>query len=135
MKFPLPGSALGLFGMFGRSSDLRQLDDAFRALDVHPRMVPEPVKLTISKLLKEDAGGTPGPDAYRRAAEIVGYCTIGPNGFAGANGEEATNRIEQRIELALKAETSLDAQLILLTLHAKLIQPSVVDAYDLDSSD
>ncbi|MGD9739085.1 MAG: hypothetical protein AB7O56_12465 [Bauldia sp.] len=134
MKFPTPGSSIGLFAMFGRSSDLRQLDEAFRSVDVHPRMIPEAVKLTIAKLLKEDSDGAPTPDQYRRAAEIVGYCTIGPNGFAGANGEELMNRVEQRIEIALGAETSLDAQLILLTLHAKLIQPSVVDMFDLESS-
>jgi hypothetical protein len=29
---------------------------------------------------------------------------------------------------------SLDAQLILLTLHARVIQPSVVDRYDLESA-
>lgn len=134
MRFPTPGSSIGLFAMFGRSSDLRQLDDAFRSIDVHPRMIPEAVKLTMSRLLKEEAGGAPAPEQYRRAAEIVGYCAIGANGFAGANGEELTSTVEQRIERALNADTSLDARLILLTLHAKLIQPSVVDAFGLESS-
>ena len=30
--------------------------------------------------------------------------------------------------------TSLDAKLVLLTLHAKVIQPSVVDVFQLESS-
>ena len=37
-------------------------------------------------------------------------------------------------EAALEKPESLDAQLILLTLHAKVIQPSVVHQFQLDSS-
>jgi hypothetical protein len=37
--------------------------------------------------------------------------------------------VERRIEAALDVGTSLDAKLVLLTLHAKLIQPSVVDHF------
>ena len=33
--------------MFGRSGDLRQLDAALRAADLHPALVPEGVKLTL----------------------------------------------------------------------------------------
>jgi len=41
--------------MFGRSHDLRQLDQALRSVDVHPAVVPEAVKLTIVNLLKDHA--------------------------------------------------------------------------------
>lgn len=129
------GSAIGLFGMFGRSGDLRQLDDAFRAVDVHPRTVPEAVKITIAKLMKESISGEPAPNDYRRVAELVGYCLIGASSFAGANSEELALDVERRIETALIGGTSLDAQLILLTLHARIIQPSVIEAFDLESSD
>ena len=44
-------SSIGFFGRFGRSKDLRQLDEALRALDVHPATVPEAVKLTVVNLL------------------------------------------------------------------------------------
>lgn len=128
-------SSLGLFGIFGRSGDLRQLDQALRSLDLHPKLVPEAVKLTVCALLKEQVGGDdPPPRVYRPAAEIVAYCMIGPEGFAGANDAALALSVERRIEAAMVAGDSLDAQLVLLTLHARVIQPSVVERFALESS-
>ncbi len=128
-------SSLGLFGIFGRSADLRQMDQALRSVDVHPRMVPEAVKLTAVALLKDHAiGPEPAPQSYRAAAEIVAYCMIGADGFAGANGDDLTQAVERRIEAALDKPDGLDAQLVLLTLHAKIIQPSVVHQFQIESA-
>jgi hypothetical protein len=97
--------------------------------------VPEPVKITVVNLLKDHEGhAAPAAQAYAEAAEIVAYCMVGADGFAGANGEAATQRIEARIEAALTSGDSLDAQLILLTLHAGVIQPSVVERFGLETS-
>jgi hypothetical protein len=134
MKFPR-GSSIGFFGVFGRSSDLRQLDDAFRALDVHPRMIPDPVKITMSKLLKDRAhDGEPREADYRAAAALIGYCAIGAGSFASANGEDRAAAVEARINAAISAGRGLDAELLLLALHSQLIQPSVRDAFELESS-
>jgi hypothetical protein len=128
-------SSLGLFGIFGRSADLRQFDQALRSIDIHPRLLPEAVKLTAVNLLKDHAiGNDPAPQAYRAAAEIIGYCIMGPEGVAGANDLQLASRTERRIEAALQAGDSLDAQLVLLTLHARLIQPDVVDRFQLESA-
>jgi len=128
-------SSIGLFGIFGRSSDLRQIDQALRAVDIHPRLVPEAVKLTIVSLLKQRAeGGDPAPNAYRAAAEIVGYCMIGADAFAAANDAQLELDVERRIELALISGTNLDAQLVLLTLHAGVCQPSVIDRFQLETA-
>jgi len=128
-------SSIGLFGIFGRSSDLRQIDQALRAVDIHPRLVPEAVKLTIVSLLKQRAeGGDPAPNAYRAAAEIVGYCMIGADAFAAANDAQLALDVERRIELALISGTNLDAQLVLLTLHAGVCQPSVIDRFQLETA-
>jgi hypothetical protein len=127
--------SMGFLGRFGRSSDLRQLDEALRALDLHPNLVPEPVKITVVNLLKDHADhGSPAAESYAQAADIVAYCMVGADGFAGANGEDAMRRVEDRIEAALKSGDSLDAQLILLTLHAEVIQPSVVAHFRLETS-
>jgi len=129
------GSSFGLFGIFGRSSDLRQFDQALRSVDVHPRLVPEAVKLTAVNLLKDHAiGDEPAPQSYRAAAEIIGYCMIGAEAFAGANDEHLSLQVGRRIESALETGDSLDAQLVLLTLHARVIQPSVVHRYGLESA-
>ncbi len=126
--------AIGLFGIFGRSAELRQIDQALRAVDVHPRMVSEAIKLTMVSLLQDHAvGPNPAPQSYRAAAEIVGYCMIGAEAFAGTNGEDLTLAVERRIESALVAGESLDAKLVLLTLHASVIQPSVVAHFGIES--
>jgi len=128
-------SSFGFLGMFGRSADLRQFDQALRSVDLHPKLVPEAVKLTAVNLLKDHAfGGDPAADAYPPAAALVAYCMIGAEAFAGANGAELTQQVESRIEAALAAEDSLDAQLVLLTVHAKVIQPSVVAHFSLTAA-
>lgn len=129
------GSSFGFMGVFGRSHDLRQLDTALRSVDVHPAVVPEAVKLTTVNLLKDHASSDdPAPEAYRAAAEIVGYCMVGADIFAGANEAEVVLAVERRIEAALQSGESLDAQLVLLTLHAGVIQPSVVQAYGIETT-
>jgi hypothetical protein len=128
-------SSIGLFGVFGRSPDLRQFDSALRSVDLHPRLVPEAVKLAAVAMLKDHAiGREPAPQSYRAAAEIVGYCMIGDEAFAAANDSVLAERVERRIEAAVAAGDSLDAKLVLLTLHARVIQPSVVERFQLESA-
>jgi hypothetical protein len=128
-------SSIGFMGMFGRSHDLRALDQALRSLDLHPKLVPEAVKLTACALLKDAAGREePAPHSYRPAAEIIAYCMIGPEAFAGANDVALALEVERRIEAALVTGDSLDAQLVLLALHARVIQPSVVERFGLTSA-
>ena len=128
------GPSIGFLGKFGRSFDLRQLDAALRSLDLHPNLVPEPVKITVVNLLRDATPGTESAaPAYRAAAEIVAYCMIGPEPFASANGASLTGEVEGRIEAAIATGDSLDARLILLALHANAIQPSVVERFQLAS--
>ncbi|TIV36544.1 MAG: hypothetical protein E5V96_26260, partial [Mesorhizobium sp.] len=56
-------SSLGFLGMFGRSGDLRQLDEALRKADLHPALVPEGVKLTIVNLMNDRWPDEPPADA------------------------------------------------------------------------
>jgi hypothetical protein len=128
-----PGLSLGFFGRFGRSSALRELDTALRSVDLHPNLVPEAVKLTAVRMLQDHADQEePGAYASRGAAEIIAYCMIGADAFAGANGPELGAAVERRIDAALDHGASLDAKLVLLTLQARVIQPSVVDHFRLE---
>ena len=121
---------LGLFGIFGRSRDLRRLDQALLGVGLHPRLVPEAVKLTTLKLLGE-AGVGRDPAFYAAAAELLGYCVLGAQGFTERNDPSLTEATELRLAAALEAGDNLDAQVVLLTLHASIIQPSVVEHYGL----
>ncbi len=121
---------LGFLGIFGRSRELQRLDQAVRAVGLHPRLVPDAVQLTTVKLLAE--AGT-GQRAYDAAAEMLAYCMLGPQVFAGDNGAERTAAVETRLEAALEAGDSLDARLVLLVLHAGVIQPQVVERYEIEA--
>ncbi len=124
-------SSFGFMGMFGRSHDLRQLDKALRAADLHPMLVPEGVKLATVNLMKDAEDGEPPDHAYPYVADLLAFCALGANGFAGANGIERLEAVEARLTEALAAGDGLDASLVLLALHAKLLNPGIVEEYEI----
>lgn len=126
------GSSFGLFGRFGRSEDLRQLDEALRAFDLHPARVPEGAKLALVNLMKDhDPGGEPPAHAYPFTAWLFSYCALGHDAFVVANGEEPALAAEARLEAALDAGEGFDADVVLLTIHAKLVHPKLVERWEL----
>ncbi len=120
------------FGLFGRSREQQRLDHALRDAGIHPRLVPEAIKLTTLKLLKE-SGEQAADHECAAAAEILVYCLLGPGVYAEQNGGIRTDAAEARIEAAIVAEHSLDARLVLLTLHAGLTQSEVIERFGLRS--
>lgn len=128
-------ASLGFLGRFGRSGDLRQLDQALRAVDLHPALVPEGVKLTVVNLMKDTFGDEPAAETYLPAASLVAYCALGAEGFLAANGDTALDAVETRIQAAIDAGAGFDADLLLLMLHARLIQPSVVQHFGLSADE
>ena len=125
---------LGLFGIFGRSLDIQRIDDSLRAHGLHPNRMPEAVKLTMLKELKNANGGrSPTSQACASASELVVYCSIGEKEFAEANGPARTAAAESRLLAAMELGYGADARLVLLTLHAHVIHPSVVERFHLAS--
>jgi hypothetical protein len=122
----------GMFGIFGRSQELQQLDQAFRAAGLNPHGVSEAVKLTTLKQVKEASPGrTPDLRAYSAAAELIAYCVLGREAFAQSNDADQTESVEARLVDTLETGYGLEARLVLLTLHAGLIHSSVVERYRL----
>jgi hypothetical protein len=126
-------SSLGLFGVFGRSEDLRALDEALRLAGLHPALVPDAVKLTVLNLLKDAMGEEPSAQDYRETAALLAYCALGREVFDAENGVLAVSAAEHRIETALEAGNGFDASLILLALHAGIIHPGVKESFQLES--
>lgn len=122
----------GFLGRFGRARELRQLDEALRAVDLHPALVPDAVELTAVRLLQA-ARGKPEPGDYAAAAELMAYCMIGASNFTAANDLAAAERVAARIEAAIADGESLDARLVLLLLHAGLVNPGVVERFGLET--
>ncbi len=123
---------LGLFGIFGRSQELQRLDQALGSVGLNPRLVPDAVKLTTLKLLGEASAG-PDPASYAAVAELLGYCVLGAQGFTECNDPSLTEAVEVRLAAALDVGDNFDARVVLLTLHAGVIQPSVVERYGLEA--
>lgn len=121
----------GLFGRFGRSSELRELDRALRSVDLHPALVPDAVELTAVRLMKQHDRRV-DPESCASAARLMAYCMVGPGPFLEANGDEAADGAGARIEAAAESGDGLDADLILLLLHAGLVQPEVIARYSLE---
>ncbi len=121
---------LGIFGIFGRSQEMQRLDRALRAAGLHPRIGAGAVKIPTLKQVKE-ASRSVSDREIETAAELIAYCGLGANAFADANGLTRTEAVELRLVSAIEQESSLDARLVLLTLHAKLTHPSVIARYDL----
>jgi len=122
----------GFSALFGRSREVRRLNDALRATGLHPALLPDAVKIAALKLLTEAGyGSSPNPAACAIAAEMLTYCILGDQGFHGEKGGGAAQLLEARLEAALKAGDSLDARFILLTLHAGITQGALVDRFNL----
>lgn len=129
-------SSIGFMGRFGRSEDMRQLDDALRAFDLHPARVPEGAKLALVNLMKDhDPSGEPPEQAYPFTAWLFSYCALGREAFVVANGEEPAETAERRLEAALETGEGFDADVVLLTLHARLVHPKLVEAWGLEAGE
>jgi len=124
---------LGFFRMFGRSSEIERLDHAFTQAGLPRPAVPDAVKLTLARLLREACAGKPDDAAAAEAVEIAAYCMLGRDAFLDAHGPARTDAAEARVRAACAAGDSLDARVVLLTLHAGVIQSSVVERHALSS--
>jgi hypothetical protein len=121
------GSSFGFLGRFGRSADLRQLDQALRAADLHPALVPEGVKLALVNLIKDHFDSNDPPaEIYPHAAHLLAYCMVGAQAYEGANGAAALTGAAARVDEAAAAGQGPDAGIVLLAHHAGLLQPEVV---------
>jgi hypothetical protein len=124
---------LGFLRMFGRSDEIQRLDHAFAAAGLPRAAVPDSVKLTLVRLLREAHGRKPDDAAAAEAVELAAYCMLGRDGFLDANGPARTEAAEARVRAAAEAGDSLDARVVLLTLHAGVIQPAVVERHGLSA--
>ena len=119
-------SSLGFMGRFGRSADLRQLDQALRAGGLHPALVPEGVKLAIVNLMGDHIGNEAGPETYPPVGDLFACCVLGEQDFIQDNGDERFAAVDVRIQRAVEAGEGLDADLLLLALHSQLIDRDLV---------
>ena len=125
---------LSVFGIRGRPKEVHRLSDALRDAGIHPALVPDSVKIAVIKLLRENDGGKIADidTSFEKAASMVAYCMLGRDEYADVNDVAAADEVENRLRLAIDSGESLDAQLAMLTLLARVTHPDVVDTFDLE---
>ena len=125
---------LSVFGIRGRPKEVHRLSDALRDAGIHQALVPDPVKIAVIKLLRENDGGKIADidTSCEKAAPMVAYCMLGRDEYADVNDVAAADEVENRLRLAIDSGESLDAQLAMLTLLARVTHPDVVDTFDLE---
>lgn len=125
-------SSFGFLGRFGRSADLRAFDEGLRASDVHPAQMVDGVKLAAVRLVQKHDRSDSLPDhAYQDAASLVAFCIQGEGRMTELFGHETAQALAQRVENAAERPDSLDAELVLLALHAGLVSPVVAEEFGL----
>jgi hypothetical protein len=123
---------VNLFGLFGRSREVRLVDDAVRAHGLHSALLPDAVKFTVVRLLKATPEGVT-PENTKRAGELLAWCMMGEEEFLENNGTVIARHADARVGAAVEEGDSLDAQLVLLTLQAKVCHPAIIDRYGLSA--
>jgi hypothetical protein len=118
---------------FDRSEDVQRLDRALRATGSHPLVFSDAVKLTTLKLLKgSDDREDIDQHQLESAAQLLGYCTMGPDEFAETKGPWECAAVETRLVAAFAGdERSVDEELVLLMFCAGLMHPDLVQLYGL----
>ena len=94
-------------------------------------LVPDPVKLTLIQLHKKLARGAPEGE-YMQTAHLLAYCILGHDQFSDNNGAADAEAQDHRVEAALAQGDTLDAKIILLSLHSGLIAPEIADRIDIE---
>ena len=124
---------LSVFGIRGRSKEVHHLNDALRAVGLHPQLAPDSIKIATVKLLKEAEGGSMSdvPASCARAAPMLAYCMLGAEEFEAANGTASMEVVEGRLNHAIDQGESIDARLAMLTLLANVTHPAIIERYGL----
>ncbi|WP_026987084.1 hypothetical protein [Fodinicurvata fenggangensis] len=121
----------GLFTFFGRSREYRRLDDALNNAGLVAAAIPDAVKLTILRLLKEE-GGT-GEENCARAAHILAYCLLGSSEYAEYHGAQALAELDRVCQAAPDNPEALEVRIIILTLHSGLAHEQVQERFSFET--
>ena len=128
------GVSVGFLGKFGRSQDLRYLDAALQDAHLFPGVIPEPANMTAVSLMSEYQPEPPAA-AYPPVGALMALCAFGIEEFTEHNGASQSAATVQRFEKALERGEGLDASIILLMLHAKLLHESLKDEYAIETDE
>ncbi len=130
--------------LFGKSRDVRELERQLRQLGVNPYAVNDATKFTVCKWVREALlhDGTTPEEKLRlqsrlrgSAAELLAFCALGREDFEKANSTALAEAQEERLEAAAEGGQAMDAEIIMLTLHAGVAHPEIAEAFEIETAD
>lgn len=122
---------LGLFGVFGRDSRLKLLEAGLHARDLHPRLLPDGVKIAAVRLLDAVDRERRQEALADHAAELIAYAVLGPEVFPASNGQDRMAAADRRILDAIDVPDGIDAKLLSLLLLAGLAHSEFIERHEL----
>ena len=120
----------GVFGLFGRSKDVRRLEQALQGCGLNSRAVDHAILLTVIRLLRAGPGLL--DPAVQQAAEMLSYAALGPDDFEEENGAALGEALQGRAEDAARTNEGIDAQILLLALQCGLANETIAERFEWD---
>src|SRR5690606_36468851 len=96
--------------------------------------IPEGVKMAAVSLMSEGVA-EPCEDAYPPIGALMAFCAFGLEEFEEHNVAAASAHTRSRLERALEEGEGLDASIVLLMLHARLLHRSLKDHYGIEADE
>ncbi len=125
-----------IFGFFGRKKEIHMIDDGLRRSGAFSSSVPDAVKLTLYGLAK-DRGLLQGnaEEVLHDLACFLTYCFLGVEDFEEVNGTEANSEMLRRLEMTKVFDDGVDADVVLLALHAGIAHPTTAGRFSVETDD
>ncbi len=122
-----------IFGFFGRKKEIHMIDDGLKRTGTFSAVVPDAVKLTLWRLAKDRGLLKDNPEAaLHDLAGFLSYCILGQEDFEDFNGPEDAKEMLRRLEMVKIFEDGIDAEIVLLTLHAGLADETTAGQYSIE---
>ncbi len=123
-----------IFGFFGRKKEIHMIDDGLKRAGTFSAVVPDAVKLTLWRLAKDRGLLKDNPEAsLHDLAGFLSYCILGQEDFEDFNGPEDAKEMLRRLEMVKIFEDGIDAEIVLLTLHAGLADETTAGQYSIEA--
>ncbi|WP_419903438.1 hypothetical protein [Kiloniella sp.] len=125
-----------IFGFFGRKKEIHMINDGLQRSGAYSSSIPDAVKLTLYGLAKERGLlQSNAEETLHDLACFLTYCFLGAENFEDANGAELSNEMLRRLEMTKVFEDGVDADIVLLTLHAGIAHDTTAGRFSVETDD
>ena len=122
-----------IFGFFGRKKEIHMIDDGLRHSGAYSSSIPDAVKLALYGLAKDrELLQNNAEQVLHDLACFLTYCFLGAEDFEEANGADLSSDMLRRLEMTKVFDESVDADIVLLTLHAGIAHETTAGRFSIE---